>query len=153
MEQPHPRNPLRNRRVYQIGRSRLRVPYSNNAADIDQQVQRTAETPPNTTEQHASRTSPVGHEAICVVVLGTSGSLWDRAYDGLSKEENNPIAKYENLLSWALRGELIAEICPPRLISYRQLKRRPRRLQARQVMPTEHRTRFPSMMRPPAGRK
>lgn len=54
------------------------------------------------THQRAIRDQAVG----CTEATGTNDSLWDRAYDTLSKEKNNPIADYEVLLSRALvKGE------------------------------------------------
>ncbi len=52
---------------------------------------------------------------------GTGDSLWDKAYDALSKEKGNPIVDYEALLSRVLvRGEPFehAHLTPSNLPCY-----------------------------------
>ncbi|KAL7919892.1 WD40-repeat-containing domain protein [Trichoderma austrokoningii] len=110
-----------------LTQSKDRVPGNGDPADTVQQVQqvqRNTQTPPrHTTEQRALPTPAVSEVSTTIVqraqgAVGdqTAGAteidteatsaetfLWDRAYDALRMEKDNPIIDYEALLSGALK--------------------------------------------------
>lgn len=102
-----------------------RAPRNVDPADTAQQVQRNAQMPPGHTTEQRALPGPVISEALRTIdqrahraigdqtaeatetdieATSAENSLWDRAYDALRMEKDNPIIDYEALLSGALKG-------------------------------------------------